>query len=162
MRRVDKAVTDLEEIMKIIQKCDVCRLGMADDNLPYIVPMSFGFTLIEGKMTLYFHCANEGKKLDIMRKNPAVCFEMDCGSNVIRHDENACSFSMAYESIIGNGRIQPITDRMMKEEALCQIMLHYEPNKRFSFSDKQLENITMLKLNVDTFEAKRSVKKQSS
>ena len=62
MRRNDREVTDINEIMEIIADCDVCRLALNDDEYPYIIPLNFGAELVDGKVTLYFHSALKGKK----------------------------------------------------------------------------------------------------
>ena len=70
MRRSDREIADKSEIIRIIEKCDVCRLALSQNNAPYIVPMSFGYEYADNKLTIYFHCAKEGRKLDIIRENP--------------------------------------------------------------------------------------------
>ncbi len=72
MRRTDREVKDTAEIMKIIEKCDVCRLGLSDGNVPYVVPMNYGYEYSDGKLTLYFHGAKEGKKLQIIQNNASA------------------------------------------------------------------------------------------
>ena len=48
MRRKDREITDFDEMMKIIAKCDTCRLALFDDEFPYIVPLNFGTNVEEG------------------------------------------------------------------------------------------------------------------
>ena len=83
MRRKDREIKDLNDIMAIIKKCDVCNLAFFDEEYPYIVPLNFGVTLLDGTITLYFHGANAGKKLDLIKKNNKVGFEMDCSHKLI-------------------------------------------------------------------------------
>ncbi|MGW8186537.1 MAG: pyridoxamine 5'-phosphate oxidase family protein, partial [Desulfobacterales bacterium] len=100
MRRKDKEISDRDEIELIIEKALVCRLAMVDEAEPYLVPLCFGFR----NNTLFFHSAAEGKKLGLLRKNPRVCFELDCDTEV-RTGEKACDFSMRYRSVIGFGTV---------------------------------------------------------
>lgn len=86
MRRSDREIKDFDEIIEVINKCDVCRLAINDGDYPYIVPMNFGLNIEDGKVVLYFHCASEGKKLELLRKNNKVAFEMDCGHEFILND----------------------------------------------------------------------------
>ena len=72
MRRKDREITDFDEMMKIIAKCDTCRLALFDDEFPYIVPLNFGTDVEEGQLYLYFHSAKVGTKLDLIRKNNKV------------------------------------------------------------------------------------------
>ena len=104
MRRADRQVTDKDEIIKILEKCEVCRLALAVDNIPYIVPMNYGYQYADGKLTLFFHSAKEGKKLGLIAQNPLACFELDCSHRLVEADE-ACKYTMEYESMIGTGKI---------------------------------------------------------
>ena len=72
MRRKDREVTEMEEIQQIFDECKVCRIGIMDENGPYIVPVNYGYVREEGKVILYIHGAREGKKIDLIRKNANV------------------------------------------------------------------------------------------
>ena len=156
MRRSDREITDIEEIIKIIEKCDVCRLALSEDNVPYIVPLSFGLEYTDGNLVLYFHGAKEGRKLDIINKNPFACFEVDCSRKLIEADE-ACKFSTEYESVIGSGRISLCTEKPEKTNALKQFMKNYSKDKEFTFSDRELESVTVFRLNVAEVSGKRKL-----
>jgi nitroimidazol reductase NimA-like FMN-containing flavoprotein (pyridoxamine 5'-phosphate oxidase superfamily) len=66
MRRKNRELTDLSEIIEIMKNCDVCRLALNDDDFPYILPLNFGIAVNEDKITLYFHSALEGYKVGLM------------------------------------------------------------------------------------------------
>jgi len=87
MRRKDKQLTAPEQIKAVIEKSVVCRLGMCEGNRPYVVPLCFGFR----NNCLYFHCAKEGKKIEILKSNNNVCFEFDVDQKVVTSDD-ACTF----------------------------------------------------------------------
>ena len=157
MRRSDREITDKTEIMKIIEKCDVCRLALAENNIPYIVPMNYGYEYLNGKLILYFHGAREGKKLDIISKNPFACFEVDCSHKLIEASE-AQNYTMEYESVIGNGEIYLCTEKSEKIKALKQLMNKYAKDKEFNFPDHVIESVTVFKLEVSEFTGKRSKK----
>ena len=80
MRRSDREITDLGEILSIINDCKVIHLAMVDDGEPYLLPLNFGYACEGGAFSFFCHSAREGRKLDILRKNPTVAFEMDCRS----------------------------------------------------------------------------------
>ena len=132
----------------------MCRLAFSDDNVPYIVPMNFGYEYENGKLTLYFHGAKEGKKLGIIDKNPVASFEMDCSHRLIGADE-ACNFSMEYESVVGAGGIYICDDKCEKINALKHLMRKYDKDRDFDFPDDALESITVFKLEVSEFSGKR-------
>lgn len=74
MRRKDREITDFDEMMKIIDRCDVCRLAISDEDFPYIVPMNFGTEVKDGTLYLYFHCAQQGKKIELLKKKQSCYF----------------------------------------------------------------------------------------
>ena len=154
MRRSDREITDKSEIIKIIDKCDVCRIALSDNNIPYIVPMNFGYQYVDGKLNLYFHGAKEGKKLDIIAINPLACFEMDCSHKLIEAP-NAWEYTMEYESVIGNGTIYLCTEKSEKILALTQLMQKYAKGKVFTFPDRVIESAAIFRLEVSEFTGKR-------
>lgn len=120
MRREERRITDKSEIDDIIRRARVCRLGMCDSGQPYIVPLCFGF---DGD-ALYFHCARIGRKLDMIRANPNVCFEIDIDHETITAD-TSCKWSMRYRSIIGFGIASIIEDEEEIRKGLDVIMRQF-------------------------------------
>jgi len=154
MRRSDREIKDPAEIIKIIDKCEVCRLALAEDDMPYIIPLNYGYQYTNGKLTLYFHGAKEGKKLDIITKNPRACFEVDCSHKLVEA-EDAWNYTMEYESVIGTGEISLCTEKSEKLDALQHLMHKYAPDKEFHLSDHVLESVMVFKLDVAEFTGKR-------
>lgn len=153
MRRKDREITYIEKLRSIIDGCDVCRLAMIDNGIPYIVPLNFGYKICDGELFLYFHCANEGRKLDILKRNPYVCFEMDCQHRLIE-GEIACDYGFSYQSIIGNGTAEFIKDFEEKKSALTQIMRKYSNEESFHFSDNSVKNVTVFCVKSQSFTGK--------
>ena len=151
MRRKDREIVDIGEMIQIIQKCDVCTLALFDEEYPYIVPMNFGWDCNNSQIDLYFHCANEGKKLELIQKNHKVSFEMDCSHKLIS-GERPCDCTMEYESVVGNGTIEIVNAN--KEKALTAIMKNYSKEKTFEFDERMLRAVTVLKLTVEKITAK--------
>jgi nitroimidazol reductase NimA-like FMN-containing flavoprotein (pyridoxamine 5'-phosphate oxidase superfamily) len=153
MRRDDRRVKDNEEIVNIIKKCTVCRLAFNDNEYPYIVPMSFGFSFDGANLTLYFHCAKEGKKLDLINRNNKVAFEIDRVIKIIV-DDKPCASTMEYESVIGTGKAI-ILDDSKADEALSVIMRQYSDASLHRFEREALEQTTVFKVVVNSITAKR-------
>ena len=152
MRRKDREITEFNEIIKIIDKCDACRLALFDEDFPYIVPLNFGTDICDGQLYLYFHCANAGRKLDLIRKNNKAAFEMDCEHNIILYEERM-SCTMGYASVIGHGTIEFIDDEN-KFEALKVIMRHYH-HEEFKFNTDMMKATTVFRLKVLDMTGKR-------
>ena len=130
----------------------MCVLGLNDDGFPYLVPMNFGMDIEEGQLYLYFHCANEGKKLDLIRKDNRVTFEMDCEHNFILY-EGRMSCTMGFASVIGHGTISFVPEEE-KLDALKILMRQYHAED-FRFNTDMVPATTVLRLKVSDVIGKR-------
>ncbi len=142
MRRKDKEITDTEAIVSIIRRSTVCRLGMSDDGQPYVIPMSFGYQ--DG--AVYFHCAPEGRKIEILRKNPRVCieFDVDC---LLKTGDSACLWGFHFQSAIAFGVAAIIEDSTEKQAVLDIIMRQYSGDV-FMYPESALDKIVVIRVNV--------------
>ena len=150
MRRTDREITDREEIDGIIRECDVCRLALAADNEPYLVPVCFGY---DGS-ALYLHTAPEGKKIRYFEANKRVCFEFERNIEIIPNDSIACKWSLVYESVIGYGSIEALIETEEREYGLNQIMLHYS-GKEWDFKNNALGDFKVWKISIDSLTGKK-------
>lgn len=153
MRRKDREITSQEEQLKIWKSCKVCRLAMADGDRPYVLPMNFGMALEEGKITLYLHCAMEGRKLDILRRNPKVCVEADCEHRLIEAKE-ACGYGYTYASVLGEGKAEILEDPGEKSRGLSVLMAH-QTGKEFFFTEAQTACVCVLRIRLEQATGKR-------
>lgn len=153
MRKKDREIKDPEELKEILQKADVCRIAFAVDGIPYIVTMNFGFVW-KDQLTLYFHCAKEGRKLDLMKSNNEVCFQMDIDHELVR-SENACDWGMRYRSIIGIGLLESVTDDEERKKGLDCLMDHYGFSAEKKYDEKALSLTEVLKLTVTELTGKK-------
>ena len=114
MRLKHKAITDTTVIDSLLTKATICRLGICADNVPYVVPMNFAH---DGN-TLFLHCAKKGKRYNILKQNPNVCFEIDIDGGPIASTapQNACKSSYAYQSLIAYGKVRFIDDDVEKNQ----------------------------------------------
>ncbi len=153
MRRYDREVTDEVKIERIMASCDCCRLGFCDDGQVYIVPLSFGYEKVGGGYHLYFHGAKEGRKIDLIEKNPRVGFEMD--TDYLLHEaESACRYSCRFQSIIGNGTVSFVEDTEEKKRGLGLIMNHTAGTKNWEFDEKMVAAVAVIRLDVETMSCK--------
>ena len=150
MRRKDKQITDSAIIGDILSKARVCRLSLCENNQPYVVPLCFGYK----DNTLYFHCAAQGKKIDILRKNNNVCFEVDIDHEIIKADQ-PCDWAMKYKSVIGFGKAVFIEDIEQKGKALDIIMQQYSEGT-FEYPANAIENIVVIKVEIESMTGKQS------
>ena len=153
MRRKDREINDFSKIKEIIADCDCCRLGLVDNNEAYIIPMNFGYDIIDGQIFLYFHCANEGRKIDLLPKQSVVSFEMDT-KHRLAEGNLGCDFSFLYQSIMGTGTVKEVSDIDEKIYGLQKIMAHYTNKTQWEFNEKVLNVTKVLKLSVSTLSCK--------
>ena len=156
MRRSDREIKEFNELINVMERCDVCRLAFFDEEYPYILPLNFGMQVMDDKITLYFHGALEGKKYDLMAKNNKVGFEMDCSHRLVT-DVETKNCTMEYESIIGTGILEYV-DEQDKYDALYLLMKHYH-KEDFEFNKEVMSRTKIFKLIVKDFAGKRRLKK---
>jgi hypothetical protein len=150
MRRKEKEIKDKSEIESIIGKSQVCRLGLSEDGLAYIVPLCFGYK----DNSLYFHSAKEGRKIEILKRNDQVCFEFDIDAQ-IHSGKTACAWGMKYRSIIGYGTASFIEDPEKKRKALDIIMSQYADGE-FAYPAKALKEILVIKVEISHMTGKKT------
>ena len=153
MRRSDREIKNIEDILAVMRQCDVCRLALNDDGYPYIVPLNFGFTEDDGKIELFFHSAAEGHKLDLIRKDARAAFEMDTEHRLqYFEDKGYCTYD--YASVMGKGWITILPDEE-KPAALRTIMDHYHSGENAYFNPAAMPRTTVYKLTVEEITGKR-------
>ena len=151
MRRKDREITDRQAIIKIIESCQCCRIGFQDDGEVYIVPLNFGFEYDEERYVLYFHGAKEGRKIDLIAKNPCVGFEMDTNHGIYPKANNgiACAYTARFQSVIGTGKVSMVSDADEKKRGLLLIMQHITQKSEWTFDEKMLNAVAVFKLEVE-------------
>lgn len=150
MRRHEKAVTDPLELAKIIRQGRVCRLALAAEPVPYIVPLNYGYR--DG--ILYFHSAAGGRKIELLWQNPLVGFEIDIDLGIIE-GEQACNWGASYRSVIGQGRIEFLSTAEEKRRALDAIMAQYSDGD-FDYPAAAIEKTAVYRLVIAEMSGKRS------
>ena len=150
MRKHEREITDRTAVASIIHRASVCRLAMVDGDWPYVVPLCFGYC----NGTLYFHCAREGKKLDVLKRNDRVCVEFDLDQEPVT-SESPCEWTMPYESVIGFGRASLVDDPGSKQKALDAIMEHYGARGPFSYHEKDLARALIIQVTIESMTGKR-------
>lgn len=158
MRRKDRETKDPENIRQVLERCKVCRLGMIADGKPYIVPMNMGFDYDGDKLVIYFHCAREGKKLDLLRENAQVGFEMD-KEIALEEGSTPCQYSYHFMSIIGSGQAELVEDETEKAKALAKIMKH-QTGKDFDDFEKNPKlsrAVTIIKVTAKEYSCKQNL-----
>lgn len=147
-RRKTTLLKQLKDIEPILRKCDVCHVAMVDGDTPYVLPFNYGYQ--DG--VIYLHSDPVGKKIEILKNNPKVCISFTTDHELFHITESvACSYGMRYKSIVVNGKVNFITDKLEKVKALNIFMEQYVKDKEFSYSDPAIENVCVFTVKVDDF-----------
>lgn len=151
MRRKEREIRDVQGIMGILEQGLVCRVGLCDGRSPYIVPMSYGTR--NGR--LYLHGAKEGTKIDLLRQNNRVCFEVDVGVRVAK-GAASCRWSMKYRSVIGFGTARLLVEDTEKRAGLDAIMAHYG-GPEGPYDEQSLERTCVIEIEIESLTGKESI-----
>ena len=152
MTKRERQITDLNQIKSILDTAKVLHLGLAVDNEPYVVPMNYGYIMEGEKLTVYLHGATQGKKLDMLRANPRVFFEMDC-DRVPFEGEKPCQYGMVYSSVMGRGTARIVEDVEEKKKAMT-ILMKTQTGKDFTFDDKLVGMVAVIRIDAAEYTAK--------
>ena len=151
MRKTNQEINDKSILEGILLSSKICRLGMIDNGLPYVLPFNFGYH----ENCIFIHSAPEGKKIDILKKNPLVCFEVEDHAEIIV-DEVACKWSTLYRSVVGYGTVEIVTGFEEKKRGLEIIMKQHEFKGKMEFEPKEVQFVVILKLQIESMTGKQS------
>lgn len=150
MRRKDKEITEKKEIEEIVKKATICRVGLSVRGEPYVFPVNYGYQTD----CLYFHSAKDGQKIEMMKENPRVCFQMDTDVEILPADI-ACDWSIKYRSVIGFGKAELLDSPEEKKHALKTIMSQYS-DQEYSFTEESLESVCIVCIRIERMTGKKT------
>lgn len=150
--RRESEITDMNEIIRILDTAKVVHIGMVDGDEPYVLPMNYGYVMENGVLTLYLHGGLTGRKLNIMRTNPKIFFSLECDIKPFEGDV-ACRYGMSYFSILGKGKVEIIEDIEEKKKGLS-ILMKTQTGRDFEFEDKYTKIVSVMRIDVESYTAK--------
>ena len=155
MRRKDREVTDIQEILQIVSKAKILHLGLIDGEYPYIVPLHYGFSYEEDKHELifYMHGAKEGHKLDLIQENSNACIELEYNVELISGGENPCKYGSSYASVIGKGSVEIVKDDREKIKGL-KLLMKNQTGRDFDIDERMSSSVAVIKVRIREFTAK--------
>ena len=152
----EREVTDINEIKEILDKSMIVHVGMVDEGEPYVVPMNYGYTFENGELCIYLHGATVGRKIDIIKKNPKVFFEMECDVTPFE-GKVACQYGTTYASVMGKGMAEVLEDVNDKIDGLTKFM-KTQTGKDFTFDERMVSIVSVIKITAREFTAKKRPK----
>lgn len=153
MRRFKQEITDTNILEEILSSSEICRLGFVDNDRAYVLPFNYGYK----DNCIYIHCANTGKKIDLIKKNNLVCFEIEFMHRIEKYDK-ACKWTTTYRSIVGYGTVEIITDEKGKRNGLDILMKQHgaDDTVDMNYEDHHLERMSVLKVSITEMSGKES------
>ena len=155
MRRKDREIKELQEILRIIDKAKILHLGLFDGDYPYIVPLHYGYAYEEDTQELmfYMHGAKEGHKLDLIKMNPNACIELECDIEPVSGGEIPCRYGSAYASVFGKGQVEIVEDVPEKVKGL-KLLMKNQTGREFEIDERMASSVSVIKVSVSEFTAK--------
>lgn len=151
MRRHDKEIKDSLVLEDILNRSELCRIGLVEDGMAYIVPLNYGYA----NGTIYMHSAPNGRKMEILKRNNRVSFEIEFSGEVVKKEE-ACRWTAKYRSVMGHGTIAIITDSERKRFGMDIIMRKYGFEGEIKYDDASLSRMVILELKIEAVQGKQS------
>ena len=151
MRKKEKEIKENSLIKEILEKSEICRLGMVDNDEAYIVPVNYGYE--DG--VIYIHSAPEGRKIELLKRNSRVSFEIEYSGEIIK-SEIPCRWTTRYRSVMGTGTIVIENDTESKKKGLDVIMHKYGAGPDLIYNEADLLKMVILKLKIESISGKQS------
>ena len=147
-----QVITEQQEIISVINECEVCFLGMVDGEMPYVLPFNFAYE----NNTIYLHSGSEGHKFGVLSNNNNVCLSFSVGHKMYHQHENvACSWGMRFKSVLAWGKVSFIDNEDEKIRILNIIMKKYSGRDDFKYSTPALNGVKIFKIPIDKITGKK-------
>lgn len=154
MRRSDRQVSDLSQIYDILRRCDTVTLGLNGGSEPYLIPMTFAAAMENGQIVVYFHSARGGRKWEILGRDPHVCVE---GHIYYKTVEKNGGITAQYESVIGTGVAEPVTEKADKIAAFRLMLEQYKHSGFPAQSCKGLDHCDIFRVPLTEVSGKHNL-----
>ncbi len=155
MRRRDREVKELTDILDIVEQNTILHLGLFDEEFPYVVPLHYGYEYNEAtdQFIFYMHSARQGHKIDLMTQNPKVCIQIEGEVTPDYDHDMPCKYGAFFSSFIGRGKAELLQDAEQKAKALNVFMKH-QTGKTFDFTEKMTKPVAVIKVIIEDYSAK--------
>ena len=155
IRRKEKAIEDVAEMKEIIRLAQHITIALCKDNEPYLVTLNHGYD--SNKNCLYFHCANKGKKMDILKDNKVVWGQALIDKGYVK---GKCDH--LYATIQFKGTVVFLEDFEEKKEALLNMIHKLEENPEDvaeeQLTEKSVTRITVGRIDIEYMSGKEATK----
>ncbi len=153
MRREDREIKEVNDILNIVGKAQIIHLGICDGEYPYVVPLHYGYEYSDDQLIFYVHSAKEGHKLDLLKHNPHVCLVLECDVDLISGGDVACAYSSEYSSVIARGTAELLEEPSEKIKGLKAIMMN-QTHREFEIDERMASSVEVIRITCEAFTAK--------
>ncbi len=156
MTKREREITDKKDIESILDSCKYLHLGLSADDMPYVVTLNYGYEWDETDehLIIYLHCSNKAHLIDIISRNSNCAFSMECNVKPF-FGPMPCRNGVAYESIMGAGKIKVLEDTQERIHGLIRIMKTQTGEKDHAFDERMVSIVRVLRIDVDSMRAKK-------
>ncbi|MBU5479104.1 pyridoxamine 5'-phosphate oxidase family protein [Eubacterium sp. MSJ-13] len=159
MRRKDREIKEISEVLDIVERAKVLRMGLFDGEYPYIVPLHYGYEYKDGVLIFYAHGAKEGHKIDLIHVNPNTCIELESDMEIVSGEDIPCQYGTYYASVIGRGTVELVKDVQEKIRGL-NLLMKNQVGREFSITPQMAQTVQVMKVTINNFSAKSRKKTQ--
>lgn len=160
MRRKDREITDFNLIAEIVRENNSAVVSMIDGDKPYGVMLNYAPVFRDNNISLIFHGATEGRKIDCLRKNPAASiFINDCKAEkvILTDGKPSGNTTTHYRSVVLAGKVQ-IVDDIDERRRLIEIFLrHFSSGDILMPPDQMLLHTQVFLFSADEISGKQNV-----
>ena len=159
MRRKDREIKEISEVLNIVEHAKILRMGLFDREYPYIVPLHYGYEYKDGVLVFYAHGATEGHKIDLIHLNPNTCVELEADMEIVSGEDIPCQYGTYYASLIGRGTVEFVKDVQEKIRGL-NLLMKNQVGREFSITPQMVQTVQVMKITINSFTAKSRKKAQ--
>lgn len=152
MRRTDREITDKEQLQQILKNGKFAAIAMSVDNDPYLVTLSYGYDAANRRF--YFHTAEDGQKIEYLRRNPRVCLMVVEDGGYLQGE---CAH--VYRSVVVRGRMAFVEDEAEKNRGFDVLLNQLERDPEIMRATiaqrpKRVAQTRILRLDVEEMSGK--------
>jgi nitroimidazol reductase NimA-like FMN-containing flavoprotein (pyridoxamine 5'-phosphate oxidase superfamily) len=158
MRQAAKQIRDHDVLIELLNTSHIGRLGtITGDGYPMVKPLNFVYY----NGNIYFHTAKEGEKIDDIKRDSRVCFEVDMPLALVKSKGSPCRAEYLYRSVIVKGRAHVVEDPVEKLAALKRLMGKYQPEGGYGdFPEEKLRITGVVRIDIEEASGKEDLGKE--
>ena len=145
MRRTEREVLDLEFMHQVLLYAQEIYISMNSGEAPYVLPVNYVFH----KGCIFFHCALEGRKLELLQADPRVGFSTAVDIQVEKT-------TTRYRSVCGSGTVERVEDFNRKNEVLKAFAARYKAPCIFPVSEQKFAHTGVMCIHIEKLTGKYS------